>query len=183
MKHYILVDTEGYVRSSCSSSDEDAAPPSIDGCTAVEVSDPVSVLNAATGYKLRASDMQWVDTRTLAEVKVIKNFEINAARLSASRGTFIYAGKPISCDELSRSDIDGVNGYVSLTGALPPDWVGGWKAADNTYVPITSVADWTAFYGAMVARGTEIFAHSQALKAQLEAAETIAEVEAITWTA
>lgn len=71
-----------------------------------------------------------------------------AARNAANFSTFPHAGKAIACDQLSRSDIDGTNGFVSLYGALPPDWPGGWKAVDNTYVPISSVADWEAFTAA-----------------------------------
>jgi hypothetical protein len=121
----------------------------------------------------------WVDD--LEKARELKNAEINAARLTANRSTFEFAGKPISCDELSRGDIDGVNGIVSLLGAMPPDWPGAWKAADNTYVPIPDVATWTAFYGAMVAQGTANFAHAQALKALLALATTAEEIDAITW--
>jgi hypothetical protein len=124
---------------------------------------------------------QWVDPRTLADLKLTKNAEINAARLAANRGTFTFAGKQIACDELSRSDIDGFNGIVSLTGTLPPDWIGFWKTADNDYLAIPDVATWTGLYAAMVAQGQANFAHSQALKAALAAAATAAEVEAIVW--
>lgn len=123
----------------------------------------------------------WVDPRTLADLKLIKTQEINAARLKANRSTFTYAGKVISCDELSRSDIDGVNGHVSLTGELPPNWPGGWKVVDNTYVPIPDVATWIAFYSAMVAQGQDNFAHSQTLKATLEAAVSPEDVAMIVW--
>jgi hypothetical protein len=124
---------------------------------------------------------QWIDPRTLADLKLVKNAEINAARLKANRGTFTFMGKPISCDELSRSDIDGLNGIVTLLGAMPPDWIGFWKTADNDYIAIPDVATWTGLYGAMVAQGQANFAHSQALKAALAAAATAAEVEAIAW--
>lgn len=124
---------------------------------------------------------QWVDPRTLDDLKAAKNNEINAARLRANRGTFTYAGKTIACDELSRSDIDGVNGEVALTGALPPGFPGAWKAVDNTYVAIPDLNGWKAFYGAMVAQGQANFAHAQSLKAQLSLATTAAEVDAVSW--
>lgn len=117
----------------------------------------------------------------LADLKAAKNAEINAARLAANFSTFQHAGKAIACDQLSRSDIDGTNGFVALYGALPPGWPGGWKAVDNTYVPIASVADWKAFYASMFAAGNAHFAKAQALKAQLEAATTAEQVAAIVW--
>ncbi len=117
----------------------------------------------------------------LEVVRAEKNAEINAARLAANRGTFTHAGKEFACDELSRSDIDGVNGYVTLFGGLPADWPGAWKAVDNSYAPIATLADWKAFYASMVAAGNVNFAHAQALKAQLAAAMTIEQVQAINW--
>lgn len=118
---------------------------------------------------------------TIEGFRAAKNAEINAARLAANRGTFTHAGKVFACDELSRSDIDGVNGYVTLFGALPADWPGAWKSVDNSYAPIATLADWKAFYASMVAAGNDNFAKAQALKAQLAAATTIEQVQAISW--
>lgn len=118
---------------------------------------------------------------SLDESKAAKNAEINAARAVANTGTFEHGGKTFSCDQLSRSDIDGVNGEVALTGALPQGFPGAWKAVDNTFLPIADVAAWTAFYRSMVAQGAANFAHAQQLKTQLAAATTTEEVAAIVW--
>jgi hypothetical protein len=134
---------------------------------------PIHVFNWAT--------KTWEDPRTLADFKATKNLYINESRLKANYTTFQYSGKSIAADQLSRGDIDGVNGEVSLTGAMPANWQGAWKAIDNTYVIIPDVATWTKFYKAMVGQGSINFAHAQGLKAQLAAATTIEEVEAIVW--
>ena len=118
---------------------------------------------------------------TLEELKAVKNTEINAAKAAANTSTFDHGGKTFSCDSLSRSDIDGVNGYVALYGALPVAFPGAWKAVDNTYLPIADVDAWKVFYTAMVAQGTANFAHAQQLKAQLAAATTPEGVAAIVW--
>jgi hypothetical protein len=118
---------------------------------------------------------------TFADLVFKKNADINVARAKANTGTFEHAGKTFSCDPLSRSDIDGVNGEVALTGALPQTFPGAWKAVDNTFLPIADVAAWTAFYRAMVAQGAANFAHAQQLKAQLAAATTAEEIAAIVW--
>ena len=118
---------------------------------------------------------------SLADLKAAKNDEINAARLAANFSTFQHAGKAIACDQLSRSDIDGTNGFVAIYGALPPGWPGGWKAVDNTYVAIATVADWKALYASMFAAGNANFAKAQNLKQQLDAATTAEEVAAIAW--
>lgn len=117
----------------------------------------------------------------LDELKAAKNAEINSARAAANAGTFAYGGKTFSCDSLSRSDIDGMNGYVALFGQLPPGFPGAWKAVDNTYIPIADVEDWKAFYEAMVTTGLAHFAHAQQLKEELAAAGTVKKVDAIVW--
>lgn len=119
---------------------------------------------------------------SLESAIAIKTVEINTARLAATYSWFPYASKVIACDQLSRSDIDGANGIISLTGVLPPGWPGAWKAMDNTYVVIPDVATWTAFYGAMVAQGTANFLHAQALKAYMnDPVRTQEQVQAIHW--
>lgn len=123
-----------------------------------------------------------VTPEVLAELKSQKNEQINRARLKANRTTFTHGGKDFACDELSRSDIDGINGYVSLVGDLPPGWPGGWKAADNTMFAIPDVPAWGAFYASMVAAGNANFAKAQVLKALLAAATTPEQVAAISWS-
>lgn len=117
----------------------------------------------------------------LADLRAAKNSEINAARLEANRTAFTHRGKSFACDELSRSDIDGTNGFVALYGHLPPGWVGGWKAIDNTYLPISTVEEWKAFYSAMFDAGVANFAHAQDLKSRLNSATTAEEISAIEW--
>lgn len=123
----------------------------------------------------------WKETAALEELRAVKNSEINATRLSVNRSTFPYQGKQIACDELSRSDIDAVNGYLAITGALPPLPGGGWKAVDNTYVSITTAGQWIAFYAAMVIQGSSNFDHAQSLKVRLAAAATAEDIAAIQW--
>jgi hypothetical protein len=130
---------------------------------------------------LKYATLTWEDTTTLAEYKSRKNLEINAARLTANRTAFTFGDKRVACDELSRSDIDGANGIISLTGELPVGWLGAWKAMDNTYISIPDVATWKSFYAAMIAQGTANFVKSQTLKTQLTAATTTAEVNSIVW--
>ena len=117
----------------------------------------------------------------LTSLKELKNSEINEARLAANFSTFPYSGKVFACDQLSRSDIDGTNGFVSLYGTLPPAWPGGWKAVDNTYISITTVQDWKDFYSSMFAQGNANFIHAQALKDKLQLATTAKEIQEITW--
>jgi hypothetical protein len=117
----------------------------------------------------------------LVALKAAKNEQINASRASANLSTFPHAGKQIACDALSRSDIDGVANNIALFGEFPDGFPGGWKATDNTMIPLVDVNAFRAMYASMTAQGTANFNHAQALKAQLAAASTPDDVDAIEW--
>jgi hypothetical protein len=185
VKHFAVVNAAGFVLRVVQCPN-DQLPAEEDPAQCVELSGwtgwPVA---PHPGAQLRLVEgvRQWNDPRSLDQMRVDKNAEINAARLAANRGGFMFAGKLISTDELSRSDIDGTNGAVALTGEFPAGWPGAWKTEDNSYIPITDIETWKAFYAAMVAQGAQNFATAQALKAQLAAASTAAEIDAVRWPA
>lgn len=122
-----------------------------------------------------------VGTQTLQAAKDLKRKQINSARLAANQRWFTFQGKQIACDPLSRSDIDGVTAEVALTGQLPSDFPGAWKTVDNSFVLIPDVATWTQFLRAMVAQGAANFMRSEALKALINAAETVEALNSIRW--
>lgn len=124
---------------------------------------------------------QWEDPRALQDLKDARKVYVNTSRATANTTSFPFAGYTIATDALSRSDIDGVNGEVANTGALPQGWPGGWKTLENTYVSIPDVATWKTFYTAMVNQGSFNFGKAQTLKAAIDAATTVEEVEAIVW--
>ena len=117
----------------------------------------------------------------LAALKAAKNADINAWRAAANLSTFPHAGKQIACDELSRSDIDGVANHIALFGEFPAGFPGGWKATDNTMIARVDVDAFRAMFASMTAQGTENFNHAQDLKVQLAAASTLEEIAAIQW--
>ena len=135
------------------------------------------------GYGWRYINGEWLEpvTPTLDDLRAAKEAEIDAERERRTFGTFEHQGKAVSCDTLSRSDIDGINGYVAINGEFPAIWPGVWKCADNSYLAISSVDEWKAFYGAMVAAGSALYAHAQELKAALALAKTAEEVADIKW--
>jgi hypothetical protein len=137
-------------------------------------------INLSTGEVTEHEDAP-ITPIPLATLKASKNLEINEARLKTNLSTFTHNGKVFACDQLSRGDIDGINGYVGTRGNLPIGWVGGWKAVDNSILVIADVNAWNAFYDSMIAQGQANFAKSQSLKAQLAAASTAEQVSAIFW--
>lgn len=117
----------------------------------------------------------------LGAAKQAKNVEINAWRAGANLSTFEHAGKQIACDELSRSDIDGVANHIALFGAFPKGFPGGWKATDNSMIPLVDLDAFKAMYASMTAQGTANFNHAQELKTRLALAVTPHEVAAVEW--
>lgn len=118
----------------------------------------------------------------VATVRAEKNAQINAWRAAANLATFPHAGKQIACDELSRSDIDGVANNIALFGEFPAGFPGAWKATDNTMIPLPDVDAFRAMYASMTAQGAANFNRAQELKAQLAAASTPEAIAAITWS-
>lgn len=117
----------------------------------------------------------------LEERRREKNAEIDRARLGANTATFKHQGKDFAVDALGRGDLDGTAIYVALTNSLPDNWPGVWKATDGTTIPITNVAQFRALYKAMVDQGTSNFTKAETLKAQVAAATTQAQLDAIRW--
>lgn len=121
---------------------------------------------------------------TVEYLKVLrdqKNREITAARLQANDTYFMHLGKKIACDKVSKDDIFGTNGEIVGTGRMPDGWIGGWKAMDNTFIPIHTVAEWRDFYSSMFQQGNINFRHAQELKSRVANAGSIAEIKAIKW--
>lgn len=116
----------------------------------------------------------------LAELKIQKNNYINNCRYETNFTSFEFQNKQVACDQLSRSDIESTNSQIIKHQALPTGWPGGWKAQDNTYVPITSVNEWNQFYDAMYETGMANFLKSQNLKLQLSTA-TLENIDSIVW--
>jgi len=129
-------------------------------------------------------------TISLELMKVRKIAEITAARLRADADHFIYSYTDSNGDTVSKDirtgnkdmiDLLTTNSYITLFGDFDEDWPGGWKAIDNTYVQITTVEQWKDFFKRMYKTGIANFKKSQLLKAQIEAATTLEEVQAINW--
>jgi hypothetical protein len=133
---------------------------------------------AQTDWRVEDLDAQQMASH-IAQLKAAKNQQINDDREAANFGTFTHNGQPVSCDRLSRSDIDGMANQIGLLGDFPQGWPGYWKGADNTYLEMTTVAQFKAMYASMIGQGLYNFGVSQTRKAALAAATTPEEVAAV----
>jgi hypothetical protein len=154
----------------------------------------------APGATFEGGELTSDRTAALDVIKDRKRSEITAARLKADAGFFTYTytvtttegeGEEAVTKEstisknIRTADKDMFDLLVAqsmiLMGEMPPDWPGGWKAIDNTYVPIATPEEWKPFYLAMYRTGIANYRKSQGLKAQIEAASTVDEATNIRW--
>lgn len=117
----------------------------------------------------------------LATAKTARNDYVNQQRDLANTSRFPFNGKFVAVDDLSFRDITSTAGHIALFGVFPPDFPGGWKFTDNTFVAMPAVADFKLMYAAMTAQGTANFKKAQELKARISQATTVEAVSAISW--
>lgn len=126
---------------------------------------------------------QWIETASIEELKSRKRLEITNARIAQDADHFVYMGKEIRTADKDMFDLLVADARIAkcIDTEMPPNWPGGWKAIDNSYLPISTKAAWNAFFIAAYDRGILNFLHSQELKRQLDDAVTAEEISAIKW--
>jgi hypothetical protein len=114
---------------------------------------------------------------TLAETKAAKLKEINRAKWTAiEQGEVEYGGLRHSTGTQAQNSIMRATTEYQLSGALPPLWKGKDGVLESpTIDQLTAIS--TAMYNYMEAR----FEREVVLAAQINAAGTVEEVEAIVW--
>lgn len=119
---------------------------------------------------------QWYDPRTLNDIKLAKWAIIKQARSSAEFGGFTWDGSPFDSDAISQSRIQGA---VQLA-AMAPGFTIDWTLANNS-VRNLSTADLANVGAALGMHVAAQHAKARLLRSQIEAATTVAEVDAVTW--
>ena len=120
---------------------------------------------------------QWIDPRELEAVKSDKWVEVRTARDAAEHGGFTWDGSVFDSDPESQTKIIGA---TQLANMNPASFLMDWTLQDNTVRTLTGAQ--------MVAVGQALAVHVNAqhvlgrtLRQQIEAATTVAEVNAIHW--
>ncbi|MEA3641877.1 MAG: DUF4376 domain-containing protein [Lamprobacter sp.] len=106
----------------------------------------------------------------------------DAARVSAETGGFTYAGHLVASDERSIARIGNAATAALTANAAGQPFSVDWLCADETVLALDA-AGMLALQSALVAHGQACHDASQAIKAQINAAETLAELSAIDVTA
>ncbi len=113
---------------------------------------------------------------SLEDEKRFKLQELRSAYISAINANIAYLGTEFQADEKSQDMISKV--LSASGGTLPTDFF--WVDAFNNQVPMT-YADLQGLANEILLRGQAAFAKLQTLKAQVNSAATVADVNAIIW--
>jgi len=123
---------------------------------------------------------QWVDPRTLDQLREERWVGVKNARIA-----FIAAGADVPGIGRFDADSDAITNLTATRAVLddmPDDWTIAWTLHDNT-VAVLSKADVRAAAAAVFELASQAHAIAQALRAQLNAATTAEQIEAVRWPA
>lgn len=123
---------------------------------------------------------QWIDLRTLDDHKSAKWKEIKRQRDVAEFATFTYNNMEFDGDLDAQRRL---TAYISVSKssiAAGQPFEAEFTLANNTNVTLTA-QDFVGIELAKVQAVAATFNHASALRAQIDAATTVQEVEAITW--
>ena len=130
---------------------------------------------------------QWVDPRTIDDLKASLLVQVNDARIAYSTAPIEYAGRLVDADLTAQSNIN--NKLLELTACralgvdMNPDLM-LWRDADNLTVTFSTMDDMERWLHGLVAkiaeRGTQCYAWSWNIKAAIEAATTVDEFPTIS---
>ena len=119
---------------------------------------------------------QWIDHRTLDDIKLAKWEIIKQARSSAEFGGFTWDGSPFDSDAISQSRIQGALQLADMAPGFTIDWT-----LANNSVRNLSAADLANVGAALGMHVATQHDKARTLRSQIDAATTVAEVEAVTW--
>ena len=122
----------------------------------------------------------WADARTLEQVKAAKWEAVKAQRSMIEYGTFTWDGSTFDCDPVSTSRIMGAFSLAMAALSAAQAYSETWVLADNTTRDL-SAADMLAVGAALGAQVSAAFATANTLRAAIDAATTIPDVEAVAW--
>lgn len=144
-------------------------------------------LNEKEGYKIKWNGNKWEyeeipvppepEPPTLDEVKAKKISELKGIRDTKEVEPVLYAAHKFDFDSKSYERITAA--IYALDGAGPSATI-NWTLADNGSTPVTA-NDLRGVIAAAAVRSDALHTAYRALKAQVQAAETVADVNDIVW--
>lgn len=143
-----------------------------------------AVLASAERAALWAALQAWVANggviaaQPLNPLKEAARARINAARDAAIASGVTFGGVLYDSDPASREALTATLTVLQPVGAVPPGFT--WRAADNTDHALT-LAQLQGLAAAMLDHGYAQHLQARHKKALIEAAQSAAEIDAVTW--
>ena len=131
-------------------------------------------------YLFDYTTKQWVDPRTLDDHKSAKWKEIKRQRDIAEFATFTYNNMEFDGDLDAQRRLAAYISVSKSSIAAGQPFEAEFTLANNTNVTLTA-QDFVGIELAKVQAVAATFNHASALRAQIDAATTVQEVEVITW--
>ena len=122
----------------------------------------------------------WSDQRTLPQAQAETWQTIQAARDAAMSANFVWDGSVFQGDAASQTKIQGDVLAAVVASMQGQTFSASWTLFDNTQRTLSG-PDMIAVGQALQASMTTAFAQGVALRAQIEAATTLSQLDAITW--
>lgn len=131
-----------------------------------------------SGRELRVSNgaLHWYDARSLAAAKTERLVVMRVAREAAIHGGFVWSGSTFDSDEKAQFRLLS----MAISAQLPGFVAREYRLANNTYRTLTA-ANATAVYKAFDAHVQDQFARFALRDAAVNAATTVAAVDAVVW--
>lgn len=129
---------------------------------------------------LSGGELQWSDTRSLAERKADRWSAIKAERDIREYGGFAWGGSAFDSDPESQRRIQGAAQLAMLSQQLGQPFDITWTLADNSTRTLSGV-DMLAVGVALSEHVGALHAAARTLRQQLDAASTAEQVEAVAW--
>jgi hypothetical protein len=126
---------------------------------------------------LRDGAVVWEDARSLDEAKIQAWDRIKAARAAAETAPLTVEGRTFDATDISQRQIAGA---VQLALIAGPTFTVDWTLADNTSATLTQ-AEIIAVGVALGQRTAAVYSIGRGLRAQIESAITVDQVDSVSW--
>ena len=113
----------------------------------------------------------------LDAAKAAKLDQLTISRDAATIANVIAHGRQWQADERSQKLLSAAITLAMAGAPLPPVW----RDANNSNMPITTLAELVAIAGAMATQTQAAYSKSWTLKSQVDAAQTPGAVDAVVW--
>lgn len=174
MKHYAFCRSDGVVQFT-SQLQDDVTPEAPAGLTLVPIEGP---LIGGPHRVVNGAPEPFTEEPSLDDIKAAKKADIEREREARNQLPIVFNGALFDADATAQRNVGAWQTQLANGKTLPDGF--RWRDYANEYHP-ADAAFVNGLGEAITLRGTELYQQMWALKAQVDAATTAAEVEAVVW--